>query len=109
MEIKIINPQDKELFNHFMAWGPKGHVLQSYEWGEVKRRTGWEPIRLLVMDKDKPIAGISILKRKLPIPGFNKCIFYAPRGPVADYTDIKTLKFLFSNVKALAKNMAPSF
>ncbi|HHY42713.1 MAG TPA: aminoacyltransferase [Thermoanaerobacterales bacterium] len=103
MEIKIINQEDKDLFNHFMAWGPKGHVLQSYEWGEVKRHTGWEPIRLLVIDKDKPIAGISILKRRLPIPGFNKCIFYAPRGPVADYTDKDTLKFLFSKVKELAK------
>jgi peptidoglycan pentaglycine glycine transferase (the first glycine) len=103
MEIKIINQEEKSLFNDFMAWGPKGHVLQSYEWGEVKRHTGWEPIRLLVMDEDKPIAGISILKRRLPIPGFNKCIFYAPRGPVADYTDKNTLRFLFSKVKSIAK------
>ena len=98
MEIKIINQKEKKLFNDFMAWGPKGHVLQSYEWGEVKRHTGWEPIRLLVMDEGKPIAGISILKRRLPIPGFNKCIFYAPRGPVADYNDKKTLRFLQSKI-----------
>ena len=103
MEIKNINQEEKNIFNDFMAWGPKGHILQSYEWGEVKRHTGWEPIRLLVTDKGKPIAGISILKRRLPIPGFNKCIFYAPRGPVADYTDKDTLKFLFSNVKNIAK------
>ena len=31
MEIKIINQEEKSLFNDFMAWGPKGHVLQSYE------------------------------------------------------------------------------
>ena len=55
------------------------------------------------MDEGKPIAGISVLKRKLPIPGLNKCIFYAPRGPVADYTDKKTLRFLFSEVRAIAK------
>ncbi|MFY9216850.1 MAG: peptidoglycan bridge formation glycyltransferase FemA/FemB family protein [Tepidanaerobacteraceae bacterium] len=109
MEIKIIKQEEKELFNEFMAWGPKGHILQSYEWGEVKRRTGWEPIRLLVMDGGKPVAGISILKRRLPIPGFNKCIFYAPRGPVADYSDEKTLKFLFTQVKAIAKKHGSVF
>lgn len=103
MELKIVKENEKQLFNDFMANGPKGHVLQSYEWGEVKRRTEWQPIRLLVMDENKPIAGISILKRRLPIPGLNKCIFYAPRGPVADYSDKETLKFLFSNVKTLAK------
>jgi peptidoglycan pentaglycine glycine transferase (the first glycine) len=103
MEIKIINQEEQSFFNDFMAWGPKGHVLQSYEWGEVKRHTGWQPIRLLVMDEGKPTAGISILKRRLPIPIFNKCIFYAPRGPVADYTDKHTLQFLFSKVKSIAK------
>ena len=103
MEIKIIDETEKDIFNNFMAYGPKGHVLQSYEWGEVKRSTGWQPIRLLVMDEGKPKAGISILKRKLPIPGFNKCIFYAPRGPVADYTDKAVLRFLFTYVKSLAK------
>lgn len=103
MEIKIIDETEKDIFNNFMAYGPKGHVLQSYEWGEVKRSTGWQPIRLLVMDEGKPKAGISILKRKLPIPGFNKCIFYAPRGPVADYTDKAVLRFLFNHVKFLAK------
>ena len=104
MEIKNINQEEKNIFNDFMAWGPKGHILQSYEWGEVKRHTGWEPIRLLVTDKGNAIAGISILKRRLPSPGFNKCILRS-RGPVADYTDKDTLKFLFSNVKTLLKNM----
>jgi peptidoglycan pentaglycine glycine transferase (the first glycine) len=103
MELKIIKQNEKDYFNDFMANGPKGHILQSYEWGEVKRHTGWEPIRLLVEDEGKPVAGISILKRRIPIPGLNKCIFYAPRGPVADYTDKSTLRFLFSKVKTVAK------
>lgn len=33
MEIKIINQEEKQIFNDFMANGPKGNVLQSYEWG----------------------------------------------------------------------------
>jgi len=103
MELKIIKESEKQFFNDFMANGPKGHILQSYEWGEVKRRTGWDPLRALVMDGEKPVAGISILKRKIPIPGLNKCIFYAPRGPVADYSDRETFEFLISNIKTLAQ------
>ncbi|WP_422449032.1 lipid II:glycine glycyltransferase FemX [Thermoanaerobacterium sp. DL9XJH110] len=102
MEIKIIKENEKEFFNEFMAYGPKGHVLQSYEWGEVKRRTGWEPIRMLVLKEGKPVAGISILKRRIPLPGLDKCIFYAPRGPVTDFSDKETIKFLFSSVKTIA-------
>ncbi|MCR4430428.1 MAG: aminoacyltransferase [Tepidanaerobacteraceae bacterium] len=102
MELKVIEDKDRHIFDKFMAYGPKGHVLQSYEWGEVKRRTGWQPIRMLVTENAEPVAGISILKRRLPIPGFKKCIFYAPRGPVADFSDRETLKFLLSKIKELA-------
>ncbi|NLC63256.1 MAG: peptidoglycan bridge formation glycyltransferase FemA/FemB family protein [Thermoanaerobacterales bacterium] len=102
MELRIIQENERRYFNDFMANGPKGHVLQSFEWGEVKRRTGWQPIRLLVEDDGKPVAGISILKRRIPIPGLNRCILYAPRGPVADFSDEETLRFLFDRVKTLA-------
>lgn len=30
MELKVIGLDEKDIFNEFMAWGPKGHVLQSW-------------------------------------------------------------------------------
>lgn len=45
---------------------------------EVKARTGWEAIRLLVEDDGKPVAAVNLLKRKIPVIGMS--IFYAPRG-----------------------------
>jgi lipid II:glycine glycyltransferase (peptidoglycan interpeptide bridge formation enzyme) len=100
LNIKEIKPEERELFNNFMANGPKGHILQSYEWGEVKETTGWEPIRLLVEDEGCIKAGISVLKRPLPLPG--KSIYYAPRGPVADFSDHKTLDFLLGEIRKRA-------
>lgn len=100
MIIKEIESEDRELFNKFMSTGPKSHVLQSYEWGELKQFTGWEPIRLLVEDNGKIRAGISILKRSIPIPG--KSIYYAPRGPVADFNDTEALDFLLKKIKQRA-------
>lgn len=102
MKLITVTEAQKDAFNSFMASGPKGHILQSWEWGEVKQWSGWQPMRFLV-EKDGDIrAGISILKRKIPLPG-NRCIFYAPRGPVADYTDHKTLDFLFREVRRIAR------
>lgn len=98
---RLISPEERDRFNHFMAWGPKGHILQSYEWGELKALTGWEPLRLVVEEGDKLKAGLSILKRK--IPGLNRSIFYAPRGPVADLSNHELLDFLWEKVRELGK------
>lgn len=98
---RLISPEERDKFNHFMAWGPKGHILQSYEWGEVKALTGWEPLRLIVEEGKEIVAGLSILKRK--VPGMNKSIFYAPRGPVADISRHELLDFLWDEVRELGK------
>jgi peptidoglycan pentaglycine glycine transferase (the first glycine) len=94
--MKFISVNDRNTFNSFMTTGPKSHVLQSYEWGEVKQSTGWEPLRFLIEQDGKFVAGVSVLKRTLPIPG--KSIFYIPRGPVIDYKDRAALSFMFRNL-----------
>jgi lipid II:glycine glycyltransferase (peptidoglycan interpeptide bridge formation enzyme) len=81
--VQLIGPQDRDLFNNFIQSSPKPHFLQSYEWGELKAGTGWEPIRLLAWRHDRPVAGISLLKRPLPLyRRLHRSIMYAPRGPI---------------------------
>lgn len=101
MQARVIKESERDYYNQFVSQMPKGHILQSYEWGEVKGRTGWTPLRLIIEEAGKPIAAISILKRKIPVIG--KTIFYAPRGPVFDIEDEKVLDFLLGAVKTLAK------
>ena len=100
LKYSVIAADQREEFNNFGQTMPKGHILQSYEWGEVKAATGWEPIRLLVKEDDVTVAAISLLKRKLP--GGVYSIFYAPRGPVADLRNKTHLDFLWQAVKKLA-------
>lgn len=88
------------MYNKFIASHPKGHILQSYEWGEIKAKTGWKPFYLLIEQDDKPIAAITILKRSIPV--IKKAIFYAPRGPVADIHDEELLKFIWQEIAKLA-------
>ena len=66
MQARLIKPEERDYFNNFIAGVPKGHILQSYEWGELKAKTGWQPLRLIVEEDNKPIAAISILKREIP-------------------------------------------
>ncbi|MHB1001411.1 MAG: lipid II:glycine glycyltransferase FemX [Armatimonadota bacterium] len=102
MQIREILENEKERWNDFVAASTTGDLLQSFEWGELKKRSsGWEPIRIAVEDNGKIIGAVSILKRKLP--RLNKCIFYAPRGPVCDFSDMQVLKCLVDGVKDRAR------
>lgn len=79
-EARLIGEEEKDVFDNFISSSPKPHFLQTFEWGELKKSTGWEPLRLLVTRKQQPIVAISLLMRRLPF--LNLTIFYAPRGPI---------------------------
>lgn len=101
LKARLISENERDFFNKFISSIPKGHILQSCEWGDIKAKTGWEPLRLIIEENNEPVAAISILKRK--IPGLNKSIFYAPRGPVFDITDSRVFDFMLKEVEKLAK------
>jgi len=105
MQVREVLESERELWNGFVAKSPTGDLLQSFEWGELKRRSGgWRPIRLAVEDGGGIVGAASILKRRLPRS--NKCIFYAPRGPVCDFADRQVLRLLTDAVRARARQEA---
>ena len=98
--VKEISPQEKIEWNNFIANSPKGHIFQSYQWGELKSKTGWKPIRLVVKQNSKILAAISILERK--IPKINKTVLYAPRAPVIDKENLNHFTTLVYKIKEIA-------
>lgn len=99
---RVIDINEKERFNNFVQAHPQGHFLQTWEWGQVKRSTGWEPLPLILEEDGEIRAALLILKRKLPLPGINKCIFYSPRGPVADIESAELCQLLFEGARKVA-------
>jgi lipid II:glycine glycyltransferase (peptidoglycan interpeptide bridge formation enzyme) len=106
---RIIDIKEKDRYNNFIGGHLKGHFLQTWEWGEVKRGMGWQPLPL-VLEKDGEIkASLLILKRRLPLPGLNRCIFYAPRGPVVDIENQEYCEALFAGAERVARDHGAIF
>ncbi len=99
----VVSPDDSVAaarYSEYVATGPKGHILQTLAWGDLKARTGWRPIRYLVEERTggRPRGAISALLRRLPVPGVRLYLAYAPRGPVLDYSDEEAMAELFASV-----------
>ena len=106
---RVITEKEKDVFDEFVARHPKGHILQTWEWGQVKAYTGWEPLPLVLERGREMVAAVLILKRRLPIPGVSRSIFYAPRGPVVDVHDRELFSALMSEVRKLAREHGAIF
>ena len=103
VEVEPGRPEDLDRFDDFIRHHPKGDVLQTSTWGELKARTGWIPVRYLVIEETsgRPRGAVSVLLRRLPIPGLELFLAYAPRGPVIDFGDEEALGELVRTVSRL--------
>jgi lipid II:glycine glycyltransferase (peptidoglycan interpeptide bridge formation enzyme) len=100
METVAFDAGNRQTWNTFVSSSPNGHILQSWEWGELKERTGWKAIRLALMQKGRIRASAQILLRSLPY-GFGT-LAYVPRGPVLDYDDPPLLEAMLQALRDLA-------
>lgn len=81
---------------------PDPHVLQSWEWGEVKRQTGWEAHRWVLMSGDgTPLAALQFLERQL-IRGLPLRVAYVPKGPLLDWTRRASVAAVLDHIQHLA-------
>lgn len=72
-----------DAWDEFVAASPRGHLLQSWAWGDLKDRFGWRPLRLAVSEGSRIVAAAQSLLRRLPY----RSLAYVPRGPVFSDSD----------------------
>jgi len=106
---RVIDVKEKDRYDNFVASHPKGHFLQLWEWGQVKEGMGWEKLPLILEEDGEIRAALLILKRKLPLPGLNKSIFYSPRGPVVDTESEELNRQLFAGAEKVAREHGAIF
>lgn len=79
----------------FVAQDSRGHLLQTWAWGELKDAFGWTPIRVGVERDGSLVAGAQLLFRRMgPFT-----IGYAPKGPVLLDDDPSTVSALFQALR----------
>jgi len=77
-QVRIVEAHSLDDWNAALLAAPRADLLQSWQWGEFKRRSGgWRPTRLLALAGETPVAGAQLLARRvMGVP-----TLYAPRGP----------------------------
>jgi lipid II:glycine glycyltransferase (peptidoglycan interpeptide bridge formation enzyme) len=80
MNITVVDKS--EGWNDWLAQSRYGDILQSWEWGEVKKGELWTALRVRAVKDDQVVAQAQILTRKMPL---GMSLYYLPRGPVLDY------------------------
>ena len=92
LTLELLSLLDQESWNNTVAGLCNSHVLQSYQWGEVKARVGWKDHYLVWKDQEGNVkAAALVLSKAIPVISkiAQSCIIYVPRGPVLDWRDTK--------------------
>ena len=101
MLIREILPQEKELFNQLAC-----HPLQSYEWGEFRKKTGVQVERLGFFVEGKLKDVLSVTFHKVPV--LNRYVGYYPKGPTPNEDQMAALIQLTKKYNAIYIKMEPS-
>ena len=77
--MEMYSPADPDEWNDLVLGFPNADFRQSHEWGALRERLAWRPLRLAVRHAGRPIAAMATLVRRIPGVG---AVAYAPRGPL---------------------------
>jgi lipid II:glycine glycyltransferase (peptidoglycan interpeptide bridge formation enzyme) len=81
---------NKQEWNQIIGDLPQPSLLQTWEWGELKSRYGWDVDHRVWRDESgKPLAAALLLSRvqSIPLVGGSLKILYCPKGPLLDWSN----------------------
>lgn len=104
-----------QAWNELVSRLPLAHLLQTWEWSQVKARYGWQALPFVWSDPQspnhQPVAAAMILKRSLPVGGFARrlCVLYIPKGPLLDWNDAPLRRRVLDDLQAYARRQGAIF
>jgi peptidoglycan pentaglycine glycine transferase (the first glycine) len=107
-------------WNELIQSLPHTHLLQTWEWSQVKSKYGWQSMPFVwhgLADTGSEsysgpiVAAAMILKRAIPISGFAKkiCVLYIPKGPLIDWDEIVLRDRVLNDLNTFAKRQGAIF
>ncbi len=97
-------------WNAAVASLPLAHLLQTWEWSQVKAKFGWQAYPF-TWGGSSPQAAAMVLKRAIPVRGFAKrmCVLYVPKGPCLDWRDEVLLSRVLEDLQSFARDQGAIF
>lgn len=77
MEVKLLTDRDREEYDKLVT-----HVVQSWEWGNFRKKIGTPLGRYGIFDEGKMISAFMVTFHKIPYTPFT--VGYLPKGPFPD-------------------------
>ncbi|HZF05684.1 MAG TPA: GNAT family N-acetyltransferase [Patescibacteria group bacterium] len=77
--VRAVERRDE--WNEIVREFPDCDTRHAWEWGELRARQGWTPLRLAAFAGGECLAAAAVLARRVPGLGV---VAYAPRGPLVD-------------------------
>jgi peptidoglycan pentaglycine glycine transferase (the first glycine) len=110
------------IWNTLLAQLPAPHFLQTYEWGQVKARYGWQPFYLIWTETDfiasqdvsfvlrpsSSVRAVCLLLKK-PALGNRLSVLYAPKGPLLRWEDAPLRKRVLDDLQTFARQHGAIF
>ncbi|GAC1566562.1 MAG: hypothetical protein NVS3B14_09920 [Ktedonobacteraceae bacterium] len=105
MPITIQEIADRKQWNAFLTDQPRGHLLQSFEWGELNKYLGARIYRLGALENGRMVGAMSLTVSPVPIslPGLRWNWLYSSRGPTVETPTSPALPALVECVQKIAK------
>ncbi|PWU22518.1 peptidoglycan bridge formation protein FemAB [Candidatus Cerribacteria bacterium 'Amazon FNV 2010 28 9'] len=101
MIIRPIGPNEKDAYDSVVA-----HPLQSFSWGEFRKKTGVAVERIGIFDGQRMVGGFSITFH--PVPHTSYTIGYFPKGPMPDEAMLGALKQIGARHNAICIKLEPN-
>ncbi len=103
---------DAKNWNAVITSLPDSHLLQTWEWGQTKIQTGWQPLPQVWRDDEgEVVAAALVLQRVVSVGGLLRLrVLYVPKGPlVKDWSDAALRSRILDDLRALAKKQSAIF
>lgn len=92
---------------------PGAHVLQTWEWAQVKSEYGWQPHPTVWHDHEGEVAAAAmVLERSVEVVGsaVRLRVMYVPKGPLLrDWSDAALRQQVLQDLGAMARNQGNIF
>lgn len=98
-------------WNRLIGSLPSPHLLQTWEWAQIKAQYGWQPLPVVWEINDQIMAAAMILKRAIPVGGFGRkmCLLYVPKGPLLGWGDSALRRRVLDDLQQFARQQGAVF